>query len=99
MPQGWLIQATGLQNVGLCGINCLIVVEFAFNHVRDQGALPSREWTIISGARLVPIGAMGPLPGTDVAMQLDWAAGGAAHWFHQSAAFVIAQLDPPRMGI
>ena len=45
------------------------------------------EFVVSSGAKLLPIGAMGPLPGTDVAMQLDWSSGDkAAGHFHQSAA-------------
>lgn len=55
------------------------------------------EFTVASGAQLLPIGMLGPLPGTDMAMQLDWSKGGAANHFHQSAAFVIAQINPPRI--
>jgi len=51
---------------------------------------------VVSGAKLLPIGAL-PLPGKDVAMQLDWSEG-SADWFNQNAAFVIAQIDPPRIG-
>ncbi len=56
-----------------------------------------REWAAVSGAKLLPIGALGPLPGKDVAMHLDWSAeeGYAADAFNQNAAFVIAHIENP----
>ena len=54
-----------------------------------EASVTLREWTITSGARLLPIGVKGPLPGKSEAMQLDWSGGeGAAEWYHQSAMVI-----------
>ena len=54
------------------------------------------EWLSSTGTRLLPIGMLGPLPGKSTAVELDWSiqAEGAAEWYHQSAAFVIAYQSP-----
>lgn len=64
-------------------------------YFRDHELKAMWEWLTATGTSLLPIGIKGPLPGKNVAVELDWSTGeGAAEWHHQSAAFVIAQQHP-----